>query len=112
MSMVDLNVCPLNDIIPFGGVAALAGSEQVAIFRLGETDEVYALSNYDPFSQANVMSRGITGSISGEAVIASPIYKQHFVLKTGVCIEDESVSLKTWPARVENGDVILSVAAA
>lgn len=35
------------------------------------------------------MSRGIIGDLQGERVIASPIYKQHFSLATGRCLEDK-----------------------
>ncbi len=47
------------------------------------------MSNQDPFSQAFVMSRGIIGDLQGERVVASPIYKQHFSLATGRCLEDK-----------------------
>lgn len=105
-----MKICNLEDILPFGGVAALIDGEQVAIFRLGD-DQVFALSNYDPFSNAAVLSRGIIGSINDVPVIASPIYKQHFELATGKCIEDDSVTLKTWPVAVEGGNVVLTAAA-
>ena len=108
-----MSICALEDILPFGGVAALIDGEQVAIFRLGDgqaNDEVFAVSNYDPFSNAAVMSRGIICSINDVPAIASPIYKQHFELATGKCIEDESVSLKTWPVAIEGGQVVLAAA--
>ncbi|MGD4557225.1 nitrite reductase (NAD(P)H) small subunit, partial [Xanthomonas citri pv. citri] len=50
-------ICKLDDIIPETGVCALVNGEQVAIFRTHH-DEVYAMHNFDPFSQANVISRG------------------------------------------------------
>lgn len=106
-----MNICALEDILPFGGVAALIDGEQVAIFRISNSageDQVFAVSNYDPFSNAAVMSRGIVGSVDNVPVIASPIYKQHFALATGQCIEDETVTLKTWPVAVQNGRVVLS----
>ncbi len=74
-------VCKLDDIVPNTGVCALVGGHQVAVFRLD--DRVYALSNHDPFSRANVLSRGIVGDIKGELVVASPVYKQHFSLASG-----------------------------
>ena len=71
--------------------------------RVGE--EVFAVENYDPFSNANVMSRGLVGDLQGQIVVASPVYKQHFNLRTGRCLEDESVSLRTWPCGVLDGRV-------
>lgn len=104
-----LTVCALEAIAPNTGVAALVGSEQVAIFRIGKTDEVYAVGNYDPFSKAFVMSRGIVGDRQGTIKVASPIYKQNFSLKTGVCLDDETVSLPVHTVRAINGQVQVGI---
>ncbi|NVN38727.1 nitrite reductase (NAD(P)H) small subunit, partial [Komagataeibacter swingsii] len=61
--------------------------------------------NHDPFSNANVIGRGIMGDLKGQVVVASPLYKQHFRLEDGQCLEDSAVRLRTWDARVENGKV-------
>lgn len=98
-------VCPLDSIVPDTGVAALIDGKQVAIFRIG--DDVFAIDNHDPFSGANVLARGITGSLNGRLVVASPIYKQHFDLRTGACLEDETVTLTTYNISVDNGNVIV-----
>ena len=47
-----ITICQLDDILPYSGVAAMVHGEQIAIFRFG--DEVFAISNYDPFSRAYV----------------------------------------------------------
>ena len=77
--------------------------QQVAVMRVGE--EVFALENRDPFSGANVIARGLVGDLAGQLVVASPVYKQHFNLRTGRCLEDESVSLRTWPCGVLDGRI-------
>ncbi len=105
-------ICALDEIWPDSGVAALLGGEQVAVFRLGETEEVYAIGNHDPFSEANVLARGITGDLGGEPVVASPVYKQHFRLRDGVCVEDAAVTVPIYPVRVYNGAVQLGMAVA
>jgi nitrite reductase (NADH) small subunit len=97
-------VCRLDDIVPNTGVCALVGGQQVAVFRLDD-DSVYALSNHDPFSRANVLSRGIVGDLKGELVVASPIYKQHFSLASGQCLEDPQVCVPVFAARLENRTV-------
>ena len=84
---------------------ALVGTEQVAIFRVGATDEVYATGNFDPFSQAFVMSRGLVGDRKGVLKIASPIYKQNFNLKTGECLDDATVKIPVYLVRVVDGQV-------
>ncbi|MBZ0287401.1 MAG: nitrite reductase small subunit NirD [Anaerolineae bacterium] len=103
-----IDVCQVSDILPFTGVAALINGEHVAIFRLAAEDECYAISNYDPFSKAYVLSRGLVGDKNGVVKIASPIYKNTFNLMTGQCLEDENVWLRTWTVRVLDG--ILQVA--
>ena len=97
-------VCRLEDIVPNTGVCALVGGSQVAVFRLDD-DSVYALSNHDPFSRANVLSRGIVGDLKGELVVASPVYKQHFALASGQCLEDPDVRVRVYPVRVDDGMV-------
>ena len=99
-------ICRLDDIVPNTGVCALVGGEQVALFRLDD-DSVYAVGNHDPFSGANVLSRGIVGDIRGELVVASPVYKQHFSLLTGRCIEDASVSVPVYRALVDDAEVVV-----
>lgn len=99
-------VCQLADLLPDRGVAALLdGGEQVAIFRTSG-DEVYALSNVDPFSGATVLSRGLVGELGGVPVVASPMHKQHFDLRTGSCVDEPAVSVAVYPVRID-GDTVL-----
>ena len=100
-------VCQISDIKPNTGVCALFNEEQVAIFRLGESDRVYALSNYDPFSKAYVLSRGIVGDRQGIIKVAAPIYKQNISLETGKYLDDPTVTIPTYPVQVVNGEVQL-----
>jgi nitrite reductase (NADH) small subunit len=99
-------VCRLEDIVPNTGVCALVGGRQVAVFRLDD-GSVYAIDNLDPFSKANVLARGIVGDLKGELVVASPVYKQHFSLVTGRCIEDETVSVPVYGASVQGKYVMV-----
>lgn len=100
-------VCAIAELLPDRGVAALlAGGEQVAIFRTS-ADAVYALSNIDPFSGAAVLSRGLVGDLAGVPVVASPMHKQHFDLRTGACVDDPSVSVAVYPVRVEGATVLV-----
>ncbi len=99
-------LCHRDDLVADSGVCALVGSEQVALFYLPEeTPAVYAISNRDPLGDANVLSRGIVGDLGGELVVASPLYKQHFCLKTGRCLEEEGVGVEVYPVRLE-GDLV------
>jgi NAD(P)H-dependent nitrite reductase small subunit len=96
----------LENIVPNTGVAALVDGEQVAVFRLDD-DSVHAVGNLDPFSRANVLSRGIVGDLNGKLVVASPVYKQHFELLTGRCVEDPTVRIPVYRARLEGGFVVV-----
>jgi nitrite reductase (NADH) small subunit len=76
---------------------------QVAVFRIG--NDVFAIDNYDPFSKAYVLSRGIVGDRQGIPKVASPIYKQNFNLITGECFDDPTVKIATFPVQVVEGQV-------
>lgn len=102
-------ICALDDIAPNVGVCALVDGEQVAIFRCTRTQSLYAVSNFDPIGKANVLSRGIIGSIEGQLCVASPLYKQHFSLTTGECLEKPEYTLKTYPVREQDGEVQVQV---
>ncbi|HEX6397207.1 MAG TPA: nitrite reductase small subunit NirD, partial [Steroidobacteraceae bacterium] len=101
------DVCALEDLIEGGGVAALAGGRQVALFQVH--GRIYALDNFDPASRANVLSRGLTGNLQGERVVASPIYKNHYVLASGRCVEDPTFNVSAYPTRVADGRVLVEV---
>jgi len=103
-----VDVCPLEKLVPGRGVCALVGELQIAVFRIAG-DEVHAISNFDPFSRAFVLSRGIVGSRAERLKVASPVYKQNFDLVTGVCLDDATVTLPTYEVRVNDG--IVQVAA-
>lgn len=97
-----ISICQESELIKNIGVCALLGEQQIAVFKMNNGD-IHAIDNYDPFSDANVLSRGICGDIKGQAVVASPIYKQHFNLSTGQCLEEESVRLSIYSVRIVEG---------
>jgi nitrite reductase (NADH) small subunit len=99
------DVCAFADLLPDRGVCALVGSLQVAVFRVSPDDALYAISNFDPFSGAFVLSRGIVGSKGDVPKVASPMYKQNFDLRTGRCLDDPSVSVRTFGTRLVDGRV-------
>ena len=98
-------VCGLADLVPERGVAALVDADQVAVFRLAD-DRVLAVQQKDPFSGANVIARGIVGSVGEEPTVTSPMYKQVWSLVTGECLDAAGKapqSLRTYAVRV-HGD--------
>jgi nitrite reductase (NADH) small subunit len=104
------DVCPIDHVLPGTGAAALIQGEQIAIVRTYE-GRLAALSNFDPFSNAFVIARGIVGDRGGVPKIASPIYKQSFSLETGECLDDSSVRLRVYPIRVYAGRIQVALGA-
>lgn len=101
-----ITVCDQQDLIPNVGVCAKVNNRQVAIFMLN--NELFAIDNYDPKSGVNVLSRGIVGDLKGHKVVASPIYKNHFDLQTGECLE-EDYSIPVYSVRNANGKIEVAV---
>lgn len=97
-------VCPVADIPVEGGVAALVDGVAVAVFRTHD-GSVFALGNVDPFSGASVLSRGIVGNRGDAPVVSSPMYKQVFDLRTGQCLDDDSVQVPAYAVSVVDGVV-------
>ena len=98
-------VCARADLVAYSGVVSLVDGVQVALFYLPEGEQVFAVENRDPLSGANVIGRGIIGSLAGDLVVAAPLYKQHFRLQDGTCLEYPEQALKVWPVRV-SGEVV------
>ena len=103
-------VCAAGDILPNTGVCALVEGRHVAVFRVGG-DQLYAIDNVDPKSGASVLSRGLVGNLGEHIVVASPLYKNHFDLRTGECIEAPEHSVRAYPVRVDDGRVLVSTQA-
>src|SRR5690606_9152375 len=98
-----VDVCEVNDLSPDTGVCALVAGQQVAIFYAHRINEYFAIGNYDPIGRANVLSRGIIGSVGDSVVVASPLYKQHFNLRTGDCLEQPEHKLTVYTVRTQDG---------
>lgn len=100
-------VCTIHAILPDTGVCALVESRHVAVFRVG-LRQLYAIDNVDPTCNASVLSRGLVGSLGGRTVVASPLYKNHFDLITGQCLESPEHSVSTYRVRMEGEQVLVS----
>lgn len=104
-------VCDMDDLLPEVGVPAMVDGVQVALFRLAD-DQVLAIQQRDPYSGANVLSRGIVGSRGDVATVTSPMYKQVWNLVTGECLDPvgkEPVDLRTCAVDVAGGQVRVSL---
>ena len=99
-------ICDLSAIPDNSGVAARFAGQQIALFHLpAHPQQVFALSNHEPGSDANVLARGLVGDVRGEPVVFSPLYKQRFRLRDGRSVDGAETALNVWPAKVEDGRV-------
>jgi len=101
-------LCHRQDLVANSGVVAWFVGAQIALFHLpqgGSGGQVYAIHNRDPQSGANVIGRGMVGRIKDAAVVASPLYKQHYRLEDGQCLEQPDQALQVWPARLRGDRV-------
>lgn len=105
-------ICKRDDLVANSGVVARVENQQVALFYLpGLTEQhVFAVGNRDPKSGANVIGRGLTAHINGEVVVASPLYKQHFCLSSGRCLEYPEQQLPVWQTRINGEHVEICLA--
>jgi nitrite reductase (NADH) small subunit len=106
-----INLCRKSDLIPYSGICAQFEGQQIAVFYLpDETPQIHALGNWDPIGKANVLSRGMLGDINGRLVVASPLYKQHFDLLTGECLEDQEIAVPVFTVELLADYVLLDLA--
>ena len=103
-----LRVCALDDLVPDAGVCALVNGAQVAIFYLPDAPRrVYAIGNGDPIGKANVLYRGLVADVGGEITVASPLYKQHFSLHSGACLEQPDARVPVYEVALDGDDVLI-----
>ncbi|MGX1973195.1 nitrite reductase small subunit NirD [Streptomyces kronopolitis] len=98
-----LPVCGPEALLPGRGVAALLPDGTQAALFLDRGGRIHAIGNRDPFTGAQVLSRGLTGSTDGRPFVASPLLKQRFDLLTGDCLDDPSASVPVYRVRVRGG---------
>ncbi|WP_146805555.1 nitrite reductase large subunit NirB [Cellulomonas persica] len=104
-----VEVCHVDDLTPERGAGALLDGVPVAVFRLAD-DRVLAVQQRDPFSGANVLSRGIVGDRAGRPTITSPMHKQVWDLETGECLDavgKDPHPLRTYPTTVTAAGTVL-----
>ncbi|WP_345750458.1 nitrite reductase (NAD(P)H) small subunit [Microbacterium rhizophilus] len=128
-----VRVCRVSDLeVERGRAALLGGATQIALFLLAD-GTVRAVSNYDPYGGAHVLSRGIVGTKSlgntpqpsgntalphspqdetreDVPTIASPLHKQAWDLRTGMVVETQgrdARDIPVWPVAVRDGEVLV-----
>ena len=96
-----------DSILPGTGINTLVNGRDVAIVKLSGSNQLFAIDNLDPFSQASVLSRGIVGDRKNEPMIISPISRKAFSLISGQCFEDRETSLNVYPVKQDGGSIFV-----
>jgi nitrite reductase (NADH) small subunit len=106
-----LTVCQESDLVANSGVCALVNEQQIALFKVknAQQDQVFAISNWDPIGEANVLYRGLLCSVGETVAVASPLYKQRFCLSSGTCLDSTEAKVKVYPVRIEQHAVQLQI---
>tara|TARA_R110002167_G_C12398815_1_gene626684 strand:- start:240 stop:587 length:348 start_codon:yes stop_codon:yes gene_type:complete len=106
-----VTVCSDTDLVSNSGVCALLNNQQIALFQIkvGNDIQIFAVSNWDPIGKANVLYRGLLGSVENAKVIISPLYKQRYCLDSGQCLDDDTIKLLVYPVRIEQNQVQLQL---
>ncbi len=114
-----VDACAMSDLVPQLGACVLIENQQVALFYLPSTESgdassgleatLFAIGNRDPIGGAQVLSRGIVGDVGGEPVVASPLYKERFCLRTGQCLDNDHVAVPVYPVRLVGDRIQISL---
>jgi len=101
--------CKANDVPTNGGVCVKYNEDQIALYHFSRRGEWYATQNECPHRQQMALSRGMIGSQSEEPKVACPFHKKTFSLQTGECLSGEEYNIKTYPVKVQDGNVFIGV---
>lgn len=101
------HICSLASLPHNAGIAAWLGTRPVAIFNLGERG-LFALDNREPGSGVSLLARGQLCELDGELYVCSPLYKQHFHLLSGECLEEPGLKAEPLAIKHEHGAVWLA----
>ena len=99
----------ITDIPPDCGVCIKIGNEQIAVFNYSRRNEYFAVQNQCPHKRQMVLSRGMIGDSGGEPKVACPFHKRTFSLNSGKCLNDDEYCIKTFPVKVENGEMFIGI---
>lgn len=95
-------VCRTNDVADQSGIK-IKGPNPIAVFRLG--DEFFATDDTCTHAKFSLSE----GYLEGEEVVCA-LHEARFCLRTGKVLAPPAiVPLRTYPVRVEDGEVFVDV---
>jgi len=98
-----IEVCHINDIPPSQARTVKAGEQMIAVFRLTD-DRVKAVENRCPHKNGPLAE----GIISGDDILC-PLHNWRISLDSGEAAAPDEGCVKTYPVKLENGLVFLSL---
>jgi len=98
-----IEVCKLDEIPPSQARTVNAGDNMIAIFRLTD-DRIKAVENRCPHKQGPLAE----GIISGDDILC-PLHNWRIHLDSGEVAAPDKGCVKTYPTKVEDGQVFLSL---
>lgn len=101
--------CYAGDVPANGGVCVKYGDTQIALFQFARRGEWYATQNECPHRRQMALSRGMIGTQSDEPKVACPFHKKTFSLATGKCLSGDECNIKTYPVKIEDGNVLIGI---
>jgi nitrite reductase (NADH) small subunit len=108
-------VGPFDELERTGRVVGRIGGREIGVV-LGRGGELYGLRNRCPHHGAPLclgrVRERVTGSpgryqLAGRAALRCPWHGWEFDLETGRCLEDDSMRVAVYPAKVERGHVLV-----
>jgi len=97
------SVCQIEEIPPLGGRTVRTGQVEIAVFRLSD-GRIKAVHNSCPHKQGPLAD----GIVSGDTVIC-PMHARKISLESGEVLPPDSGCVKTYSAKVEDGQVLLQL---
>jgi len=111
------DVGSLEELEREGRMVARLGGREIGVVAGGTHGEIYALRNRCPHHGAplclGTLRERASGTpaqyaLSGETVIRCPWHGWEFDLETGRCLDDPSVRVAVYEAKVEKGRVLIN----
>ncbi|MEP2690392.1 nitrite reductase small subunit NirD [Maribacter dokdonensis] len=85
-----------------GGACIKYKDLQIAVFNFERLNTWYACQNLSPEKQEMVLSRGMIGDHKGIPMVACPLHKKTFSLKTGENLNGTLDPIATYPVKIES----------
>jgi len=102
--MAEVRLIKLSDCRSGVGTFVPHGDLEFAVFLLEDPERVIVIDNACPHAGGNLAG----GSVENE-IVTCPWHQWEFDLNTGVCTHSQAARVNRYPARIEDGLVIVEL---